>query len=109
MLPETDTYTVVTAKKIGKKIKKEKHTVVTHPLATLENVLKKDPHLASTIMLQYFAASHNNPANAFEGLTDWLEAYEKTASKAGDRLGKHIDLVATRGNADRQKSNSTKS
>lgn len=82
MLPEADMHTFITEKKIGKKTTKEKHTIVTHPLATLEAALKKDPEITSSIMLQYFAASHNNPANAFDGLTDWLENYEKVASKA---------------------------
>ncbi len=96
LLPENNILYIPVQQKVGKKMVTRQKELITHPLPTLQKALENDPKVTTSVMMQYFAASHNNPLHAYHGLLDWLKVYEMSPNKSSDRLGNHIELVATR-------------
>jgi NADPH-dependent 7-cyano-7-deazaguanine reductase QueF len=73
--------------------------------ALLGKCMKQHRTLCMNVLVQYIAASHNNPKAAVQGFKDWLVSYRHHGSQTEDKLGKYIEKATAKQNAEKQRKN----
>jgi NADPH-dependent 7-cyano-7-deazaguanine reductase QueF len=73
--------------------------------ALLGKCMKQHRALCMNVLVQYIAASHNNPKAAVQGFKDWLVSYRYHGAQTEDKLGKYIEKATAKQNAEKQRKN----